>query len=371
MDDDTPRPDVGERLGSGAAAVLAAFVESVADAIYAVDGDGRVQYVNPAGLRVLGYEHESELLGRPSHATIHHRHPDGTPFAEADCPLLRPRATGAVVRVEEDWFVRRDGTMVPVAYSSAPVDTEQGRGAVVVFRDTTERRAALDALAREERERARAQALHASRARIVQATLDERRRMGRDLHDGAQQRLVNVVLALGLAARRVAGDAEAAALLGGALEEARAAIADLRELAAGLHPSVLTDLGLRGALESLTARAPLPVALDVTPRRLPAVLEATAYFVAAEALANATKHAEAREASVRVAVEADDLVVAVADDGRGGAAPARDGGSGLAGLADRVAALDGTLEVVSPPGAGTRLVARLPLGAPVSPPAAG
>jgi PAS domain S-box-containing protein len=343
--------DVGARLGSGAGAVLAAFVESIADAIYAVDEDGRVQFVNRAGVALLGYDDETQLLGRPSHATIHHHHVDGTPFPEAECPLLRPRVTGEVVRVEEDWFIRRDGSFVPVAYSSAPVATERGRGAIVVFQDITERRAAQDALVRE-------RAVHASRARIVEATLEERRRLGRDLHDGAQQRLVNVALGVQLAARHVTADPETRELLDGALAETQAAIADLRELAAGLHPSVLTHRGLRGALESLTARAPLPVALDVTGARFGAVVEGTAYFVAAEALANVAKHAGASEARVRVVVEGDDLVVEVADDGRGGADPR---GSGLSGLADRVAALDGSFAVEALPGGGTRVRATLPL----------
>jgi PAS domain S-box-containing protein len=347
--------DVTERLGSGAAAVLAAFVESIADAIYAVDPDGRVQFVNRAGLEMLGYDDEAQLLGRPSHATIHHHRPDGTPFPEDECPLLAPRRTGEVVRIEEDWFIRADGAFVPVAYSSAPVPTADGRrGAVVVFQDVTQRLAAQEALVRE-------RAVRASRTRIVEATLAERRRLGRDLHDGAQQRLVNVALGVQLAARSVR-DEEARSLLDGALAETQAAIADLRELAAGLHPSVLTHRGLRGALESLTARAPLPVALDVPDARFAPSVEATAYFVAAEALANVAKHAEATEATVRIAPGDDHtLVVEVADDGRGGAAVGRAGSSGLSGLADRVAALDGMLTVASPPGGGTRLRAVLPL----------
>jgi PAS domain S-box-containing protein len=347
-----PSHDVGARLGSAPAEVLTAFVESIADAIYAVDEDGRVQFVNRAGLALLGYEDETELLGAPSHATIHHHHVDGTPFPEADCPLLRPRVTGEIVRVEEDWFIRRDGSFVPVAYSSAPVATERGRGAIVVFQDITERRAAQEALVRE-------RAVHASRARIVEATLEERRRLGRDLHDGAQQRLVNVALGVQLAARREA-DAETRELLDGALAETQAAIAELRELAAGLHPSVLTHRGLRGALESLTARAPVPVTLDVPDARFAPLVEATAYFVAAEALTNIAKHAGATEARVRVATEDSTLLIDVSDDGRGGA-DAASGGSGLSGLSDRVAALDGTLTIDSPPGAGTHLCARLPL----------
>jgi PAS domain S-box-containing protein len=357
---DPQQQSVEARLGSGAAAVLAAFVESIADAVYAVDAGGRVVYVNRAGVAVLGYDEEAELLGRPSHATIHHHHVDGTPFGEDGCPLLAPRVTGEVVRVEEDWFIRRDGTFVPVAYSSAPVAMAGGRGAIVVFQDITARRAA----------RAAAE-VHASRARILEATLAERRRLGRDLHDGAQQRLVNIALGLRLAARALGPeDGDARELVEGALAETQAAIGELRELAAGLHPSVLTHRGLRGALESLTARAPLPVALDVVDARFSPTVEATAYFVVAEALTNVAKHAEATEAQVRVAVEGRDVVVEVVDDGRGGADAA---GSGLAGLADRVSALDGTLSVASPPGGGTRVRAAVPAApAPaLSSPAAG
>jgi signal transduction histidine kinase len=132
---------------------------------------------------------------------------------------------------------------------------------------------------------------------------------------------------------------------------------------------VLTHRGLRGAVESLTARAPLPVTLDLPDARYPPTIEATAYFVVAEALANVGKHADASEATVHIAAAGDRLEVLVADDGRGGATADTDGGSGLAGLADRVAAVDGTLTVDSPPGGGTRVRASLPLA--VSSPAAG
>jgi PAS domain S-box-containing protein len=363
-----------QRLGSGAGAVLQALVESVADAIYAVDEAGDVQFVNPAALRLLGYAREDDLLGRPSHATIHHHHPDGRPFPEDACPLLRPRATGETVRVEDDWFVRRDGTFVNVAYSSAPVQTAAGRGAVVVFHDVSERRASEVAQRREAVERARSAELHASRARIVQAQLDERRRMARDLHDGAQQRLVNVVIAVQLALRDPALGDPARKALATALDETRAAVGDLRELAAGLLPSVLTHHGLAGAIESLSARAPLPVDLDLTDERFPPAIEGTAYFVVAEALTNVAKHAHATAAAVGLRADADAgrLTIEVTDDGRGGAAVAP--GRGLAGLADRVAALDGTLAVDTSPGGGTRLVVELPLRAPedgLSAPAAG
>src|SRR3954471_10394135 len=132
---------------------LDALLASLADAVYVVGPAGEVRFANPAAVELLGYDAEAELLGRPSHATIHSRRPDGSPFPEDECPLLKPRVTGETVRIELDWFVRRDGTFLPVGYASSPMDIGGGRGAVVVFRDLTER------LASDE--------VAASRARIV------------------------------------------------------------------------------------------------------------------------------------------------------------------------------------------------------------
>ena len=346
------------RLDSDGQELLEALLQSTAEAVYAVDHSGRVLFANPAAVSTLGFDSEDELIGRPSHATIHHTRPDGTQFPESECPLLRPRTTGRAVRVDEDWFIRRDGTFVPVAYSSAPVGVAGQRGAVVVFHDISEQR-------RAEADRRRAEAVHASRARIVEAALEERRRLGRDLHDGAQQRLVNVIFALQAATR---GDVDAAArsAVAEAIEEIQRAINDLRDLGAGLHPSVLTHRGLRAAVASLTARTPVPVNVDVPDIRFPAIVEGTAYFVVAEALANIAKHAEASEASVRVTVEPPCVAVAVVDDGRGGAVSEVASGSGLAGLHDRVAAIGGTLSIESPVGGGTKVLAVLPLEPTVS-----
>jgi PAS domain S-box-containing protein len=327
------------------APLLDTLLESIADAVYLVGSGGEVRYVNPAGLALLGYS-EDELLGRDSHATIHFKHPDGTPYPPRECPLLAPLTTGAAVRVERDWFVRSDGAMVPVAYVSAPVQTLGGRGAVVVFRDISERLETEAALARAAAAQARAEEIAESRARIVAAAADERRRLVRDLHDGAQQRLVSLLL------RLERGETQEAAA------DARRAIAELRSLAAGIHPAVLTDRGLAAALEDLTADASLPVLLDIEERRYPPDVEAAAYFVVAEALANVAKHAGATE--VRVVARTGDgaLRVSVADNGRGGADPSR--GSGLRGLADRVAALGGTCEIDTS-GPGTTLRASFPL----------
>ena len=330
-------------------ALLNALIESIGEGLYVVNARGAIEFINRAGLRVLGYDDDRELLGRPSHQTIHAHHHDGSPYPESECPLLRPRETGESVQVDDDWFVRRDGTMVPVAYSSAPFATPDGRGAAVVFRDTTERRRAEHA-----------REIEASRRRIVEAADAERRRLGRDLHDGAQQRLVNVVIGLQLAAAELDADERPAGLVADALAEAQAAIEDLRELGAGLHPSILTNRGLRGAITALTARAPLPVTFTVPEVRLASSIEAACYFVVSEALTNVAKHAAATEADVDIAIHGeDDVAVVITDDGRGGATV--QDGHGLAGIHDRVAAFGGTVEIRSQPGEGTRIRAVIPL----------
>ena len=210
---------------------------------------------------------------------------------------------------------------------------------------------------------ARAQ-LAASLARIVEAGDCERRRLGRDLHDGAQQELVGAVMSLKLAQRRWAhAPDEARELVEEALEQMESGIRDLRELAAGILPSVLTDRGLSAALEGLAARSAVPVQiLQVPPGRLPDPVETSAYFVVAEALTNAAKHARCSQVQVGVYVENGSAAVEVRDDGVGGANPGS--GSGLRGLADRVSALGGRLEIESPAGEGTTVRARIALGAP-------
>ncbi len=201
--------------------------------------------------------------------------------------------------------------------------------------------------------------LAASRARIAAAADDERRRVVRDLHDGAQQRLVHTVITLQLAQQALAKEIENAPLLvREALEHAEQAIAEVRELAHGILPAVLTHGGLPAGIDALASRAPVRVEIDASVGRLPAPIEATAYFVVAEALTNVAKHASAGHAEVVARIENGMLRVEVRDDGVGGASPA---GTGLVGLADRLAVFDGRLEVDSPPGAGTRLTATIPL----------
>jgi PAS domain S-box-containing protein len=203
--------------------------------------------------------------------------------------------------------------------------------------------------------------LRASRARIVQAGDAERRRLGRDLHDGAQQRLISLLIQLQLAREHLQGPPEAAReILDEAMANARSAIEELRQLAAGLHPAVLSQRGLRAALETLASRTPVPVVLEMEgDGDLPYTAQTAAYFLVAEALTNVAKHARASQARVEVRRRDDGVVIEVDDDGVGGADLR--GGSGLRGLADRLGAVDGTLHLHSPPGAGTRLVAWIPL----------
>jgi signal transduction histidine kinase len=208
--------------------------------------------------------------------------------------------------------------------------------------------------------RERVDDLRDARARIIAAADAERRRIERDLHDGAQQRLVALSLTLGLAESRLNDPAAAAPLIAQAREEARLAVQELRELASGIHPALLSDRGLGPALEALAARAPVPTTVDGVPEhRLPPAVEATCYFVTAEALTNVAKYAGATSAGVSLAVEHGRVRLIVRDDGAGGAD--FDAGTGLRGLRDRVEALDGHLDLDSPPGLGTTLIAEIPV----------
>jgi signal transduction histidine kinase len=208
--------------------------------------------------------------------------------------------------------------------------------------------------------RARIEELRSSRARLVEAGDTERRRLERNLHDGAQSRLVALALKLQMARRRAGGHSEIESLLDESSAELQAGLDELRELARGIHPAVLTDRGLRAALETLANRAPVPVELAaVVDDDLPPAVATAIYFVVSEALVNVAKYAQAGHAEVSVERMGDRVVAAVTDDGIGGADLSA--GSGLRGLTDRVAALDGRLELDSPPGGGTRLRAEFPL----------
>jgi PAS domain S-box-containing protein len=505
-------------LSASAEDFLAAVLETTAQPIWVVDPDDLIRFANPAAIAALGYDGANQLFGRHSHDTIHYRHPDGTPYPAAECPMLLPRASGETVRSDLDWFFRRDGSMFPVSYVSAPIGLREGRGAVVAFTDIEDRRHAQElrseheailaareaslrriaalvaggaasadvfaAIAREvagvlgvslvavwryesdgtgtvvgawseppdllevgsrwslddtviiarvretghparsddlvdvhgtvaaivrdaeirsaagapivvdgdvwgvmaagatEGERlpdriedrlaeftelvataiSNTQAwsdLAASRARIVAATDQERRRVVRDLHDGAQQRLVHTVITLKLVTRALRRAEETVpALVAEALDQAERATAELRELAHGILPAVLTIGGLRAGVDALAERMSVPVQTDVTVERLTAGVEATAYFVIAESLTNVAKHARAKGVVVMARVNDGTLRIQVRDDGVGGARP---DGSGLLGLADRLAVLNGQFRVESPSDGGTLVAADIPL----------
>jgi signal transduction histidine kinase len=224
--------------------------------------------------------------------------------------------------------------------------------------DTRAARALLGSSRADELEH-RVEQLTETRAGVVDAADAERRRLERDLHDGTQQRLVSLAINLGMARAQAASAEEAKQAIAEAHEEAKAALAELRDLIRGLHPAVLEDRGLDAALSGIAARMPIPVRLTVDlPRRPAPVIEAVAYFVVSEGLANIVKHSQATEVAVWVQRAADRLHVIVTDDGVGGADPAR--GTGLSGLARRAASVDGTFEIDSPPGGPTLLTVDLP-----------
>jgi len=438
----------------------------VAQPVWVVDQAGLIRFANPYAVAVLGYRDVSEVLGKPAHETVHYKRPDGTLYPAGECTMLLPRTTGQAIH-SEDWLVRRDGSLFPVEYWSAPVDMPGGPGAVLTFTDVSERRrtehalleAALDGvlsidgrarithvntaaegifgyraddmIGREladvivppslraahrdgfarylatgetrildrrieitamradgsefpveltvtrtgrpdapaftgffrditERQRAERE-LMASRARLVTTFDAARQRVTRDLHDGAQQRFVSAIINLQLAQQKLAAEPQRAReLLGLALGDTRWGLNELREIATGIHPAVLTQRGLAAALAGFIARLSVPVELQLAERRLPGPIEASVYFFCSEALTNVVKHARARSARVCVATGEAECTVEVGDDGIGGAS-ARSGTSGLAGLGDRIGALNGIMEIVSPAGGGTVLHARIPL----------
>ena len=208
---------------------------------------------------------------------------------------------------------------------------------------------------------ARLQDLRGSRSRLLAAAQDERRRLERDLHDGAQQRLIALSLELGLLQGALNGDPDARRRLEHARREVAVSVRELRDIARGIHPAVLSGHGLTVALESVAARTGMPLELHVDGvPRLPESVEVAAYYVVCECLTNTGKHAGGGSAMVDVRLVGGTLLVEVRDDGVGGADPAR--GSGLRGLADRVEALDGRLRVETPPGGGTQVRAEIPIG---------
>jgi signal transduction histidine kinase len=338
--------DEVERLLGIETAAMIRFESDGTRTVVAISG--RLTHLFPVGQRVeLGGRNVSTLVfetGRPARLNS---------YADASGSLgvtLRENgmreAVGAPIIVEGRlWGAMNAGS---VTEYPLPADTETR---LVSFTELV-----ATAVANAE---SRA-ALAASRARIVAAADESRRQIQRDLHDGAQQRLVTAVVGLKLASQALShGAANATELVAEALRHAEEANAELRELAHGILPSALTSAGLRGGLDALVSRIPLPVTAHVSVERLPASVEATAYFIVSEALTNVLKHAHANQAMVTVHAEDRRLQVEICDDGIGGADPQQ--GSGLIGLSDRVEALGGTLQLTSPTGRGTTLLIHLPV----------
>ena len=320
--------------------LLNAIANYAPSLICLVDDTGRVRphASNQAFERTLGYAPE-ETGG----VLFWERYvPDGERAAARDCVLS---SIGSQSRSEhEGRWVQRDGTPIDVTWSCTPLPRiASGPVYLISGTDITDRK-------RHEAE------VRQSRARIVAAADNARRRLERNLHDGAQQRLVALLVQLRGAQRGLIDPSET---LSAAVDELAAAVKELRGLAQGIHPSALTERGLAPALRMVAARASVPVELDVTDAPIEPPIAVAAYYIVSEALTNVAKYADASRAAVRVRETGDKLVVVVEDDGRGGADPYA--GSGLPGLGDRVAALDGTLFVDSPKGAGTRIRAELPL----------
>jgi len=325
-------------------AFLNAIANNAPSMLCLIDADGRLTEggANIAFEHTLGYapaEIGNQILWEsfvdPSEADEVHA-------------LVDAIAAGEQSKEHDNTWVTKDGRPLSIAWTCTPLpEIDDRRLFLITGVDITERKRS-------------AEELHASRARLVRAEDRARRALERNLHDGAQQRLVALSVALRLVESKLDTDPEGATkMLTGAREELAQALAELRELARGIHPAVLTDRGLRPALEMLASRSQVPVELEVPDKRFAPEAEAAVYYVIAETLTNVAKYAQASSARVEVAQSNGALRVLVSDDGVGGADPA--GGSGLRGLLDRVAVLDGTLELESPLGVGTAVRAEIPL----------
>jgi len=320
---------------------LRAMLESALDAVIGMDARGHVIEWNHAAETTFGYRAD-EALGRemgelivpPSLRAAHRR--GLARFLETERAVVLDRRL-------ELTGLHKNGTEFPVELTIARIPLPGQPTFMAYVRDISDRKRAEEEL-------------RASRSRLVEVADAERRRIQRNLHDGAQQRLTTVLLSLG---RIRKSEERKDDLLQVAIDEVSAGLQEIRELASGLHPSVLSERGLEAALHAIVLRAPVPVELqtELTAGLSPHV-EATAYYVVAEGLANVQKHAGARKVLVRARVSRGRLLVEVADDGVGGA---DEEGGGLRGLADRVDALGGRLALTSPPGGGTRLSAEIPL----------
>src|SRR5215218_9170634 len=340
-------------------ALLGSLVANIPGAVYrcACDEHWTMEWLSDEIEAISGYP-ASDFIHSAVRTFVSVIHPDDRDHVARSVMdgIERGRPYGLEYRI-----VRCDGGVRWVLERGQAQEVGDGRRWLVgaIF-DITARRAAEQALREHEVVEAQLAEVRASRVRILEAADRARRDIERNLHDGAQQRLVSVALALQiwLARHRELPEDDVEPLVA-ALGELSAGLAELRDLARGLHPAVLSDHGLEHALRALAQRAAVPVELAAAlPGRLPMAVEAAAYFVASEALTNVARYADASQAWVGVEERAGELEVTIRDDGRGGAELGA--GSGLQGLRDRVSAMNGTLEIESPPGAGTTVCARLP-----------
>jgi PAS domain S-box-containing protein len=305
-----------------------------------LDASGRLVRFNDAVGRSTGLVDDERVRGQPVADVL---------VADRDRDVVSAVISAHDPGPHEHRWIGQDGGELVVEWSLTPIKDARGEpGLLLTGLDVSDR-------ARHEAE------LRSSRMRLVEAGDAERRRLERNLHDGAQQRLVALSLALRLAQSKLASDpVRADGILSDAAAELALALQELRELARGIHPAMLTERGLHAALESLAERSPIPVELDADPgERLAEPVEAAAFYVASEALANVAKYAHANGVTIVVTRESGRVAITISDDGIGGADAAR--GSGLRGLVDRVEALGGSLQVTSPPGGGTVVRAELPL----------
>ncbi|MCW2525746.1 MAG: domain S-box protein [Pseudonocardiales bacterium] len=323
-----------------------AVLEAALDAVVSIDHESRVTYANTAFEITFGYRAD-EIIGRelaeiivPPSLRDAHRNGFARYLTTLEPHILGKRIEVAAMRV--------DGTEFPAEVTVTRTGLPGPPSFTGFVRDITERRQAQ-------------QDLMASRARLVASADAARLRVTRDLHDGAQQQFVTSLINLQLADQKWESAPERAKeLLGLGIRDARHGIEDLREMAAGIHPAILTHRGLATAIDALAARMPIPVGIDVLAGRLPESIEANVYFFCAEALTNVAKHAQATEASVSVQLGDGRCHVEIRDNGVGGAHP-RSESSGLAGLHDRIGAVDGTMEILSSASTGTVLRAEVPV----------
>ena len=339
--------------------LLRSLMENVPGAIYRCvnDADWTMLGIGDDIERISGYP-ATDFIASSVRSFSSIIHPDDCVrvHGEVDAAVAAGRSFSLEYRLrradgEQRWILDR-GVLTVDRQGDAWLDG-------IIF-DVTERRTAEELLRKAEAEAARIAELQASRRRIVAAGDAERRRLERNLHDGAQQRLVTVALQLRLLQDRVRDDPAAVELVATASDQLALSLAELRELARGIHPAVL-ERGLAAALDTLASRSAIPTTVTYEPLdRFPEEIELAAYFVACEALANVAKYARATTATVRVWRAGAMVWIEIADDGIGGADDAA--GSGLRGLADRVEALQGSLRVDSSPGVGTVITAVLPCG---------